>query len=95
MTMSTAEKVPDADEQSLQHFITESNWSEREVLDLVALEVNNHLGGRADSCLIVDESGFDKKGTKSVGVARQWNGNKGKNDNCQVSVYIALASVQR
>jgi len=90
-----AEKVPDADEQSLQHFITEADWSEREVLDLVALETNKHLGGRADSCLIVDESGFDKKGTKSAGVSRQWNGNKGKNDNCQVGVYIALASGKR
>lgn len=90
-----AERVPDADEQSLQHFITESDWSEREVLDLVALEANKHLGGRSDSCLIVDESGNSKKGTQSVGVARQWNGNKGKNDNCQVGVYIALASGNR
>jgi len=87
-----AEKVPEADEQSLQHFITEADWDEREVLDLVALEANKHLGGHSDSCLIIDESGFDKKGKHSVGVARQWNGNQGKTDNCQVGVYLALAS---
>jgi len=90
-----AERVPDADEQSLQHFITDADWSEREVLDLVALEANKLLGGRADSSLIVDESGFAKKGVKSVGVARQWNGNLGKVDNSQVAVYLVLASGNR
>ena len=40
--------------------------------------------------VVVDESGFAKKGTKSVGVSRQWNGNKGKVDNSQVVVFIAL-----
>lgn len=47
------------------------------------------LGGKEDSCLIVDESGFAKKGKKSVGVSRQWNGNKGKVDNSQVAIAIA------
>jgi SRSO17 transposase len=90
-----AERVPEADEQSLQHFISEAQWSEREVLDLVALEADKALGGRKDSCLVVDESGFDKKGMKSVGVARQWNGNLGKVDNSQVGVFLALASGNR
>jgi SRSO17 transposase len=53
------------------------------------------LGGKEDSCLIVDESGFAKKGKKSVGVSRQWNGNKGKVDNSQVVVFIAIASGNR
>lgn len=85
-----AEIVPDTDSQSLQHFISESDWDEREVLNQVAKEADAQLGGKEDSCLIVDESGFAKKGTKSVGVSRQWNGNKGKVDNSQVVVFIAL-----
>lgn len=90
-----AEKVPDADGQSLQHFITESDWDEREVLDLLALEADKVLGGEEESCLIIDESGFNKKGIKSVGVQRQWNGNRGKVDNCQVAVFLALANKNR
>lgn len=72
--MGMTEKVPQADEHSLQHFISEARWDEREVLDFVALEANKWLGGQANSSLVVDESGFEKKGKNSVGVARQWNG---------------------
>ena len=50
--------------------MSESEWDEREVLDLVALEADRFLGGKQDSCLLVDESGFAKKGEKSVGVSR-------------------------
>lgn len=86
-----AERVPKSNEQSLQHFVSESEWDERQVLDMVALEADRYLGGEEDSCLLVDESGHAKKGKKSVGVSRQWCGNKGKVDNCQVGVYLALA----
>ena len=51
-----AEVVPDADSQSLQHFISKSDWSERDVLNQVAKEADAQLGGKEDSCLIVDES---------------------------------------
>jgi len=85
-----AEVVPDSDEQALQHFLSNSNWNEREVLDQVALEANRQLGGKQDSALHIDESGFGKKGTHSVGVARQYNGRLGKVDNCQVGVFAAL-----
>lgn len=90
-----AEKVPEANEQSLHHFVSESAWEEREVLDIVALEADRLLGGEEDSCLLVDESGIGKKGKKSVGVSRQWCGNKGKVDNCQVGVYLALGRGDR
>ena len=86
-----AEIVPDADEQALQHFISESEWDEHQVLDLVAAEADRHLGGTENSVLIIDESGFLKKGKKSAGVSRQWCGNAGKTENCQVAVYAALA----
>jgi len=84
------ESVVEADEQRLQHMLTDSDWDHRAVLDQVAQEANEWLGGTADSCFLVDESGFAKKGKHSVGVARQWNGRQGKVDNCQVGVFGAL-----
>lgn len=86
-----AEVVPESDEQALQHFLSNSNWDERRVLDQVALDADALLGGTDESALLIDESGITKKGTKSVGVARQWNGRLGKVDNCQVGVYAALS----
>jgi len=53
--------------------------------------VDSLLGGDQDSCLVLDETCFPKKGKKSVGVARQWMGRQGKTDNCQVAVFAALA----
>jgi SRSO17 transposase len=85
-----AEVVPESDEQSLQHFLSNSNWDDRAVLDQVAMEVDQQLGGDEDSALLLDESGFTKKGRSSVGVARQYNGRLGKQDNCQVGVFAAL-----
>ena len=86
------EVVPGSDEQALQHFTSNSPWDKQAVLDQVALEANDLLGGRDDSFLIIDESAFGKKGEKSAGVARQWNGRQGKVDNCQVGVFAALAA---
>lgn len=86
-----AEVVPESDEQALQHFLSNSAWDERGVLDQVAMQADALLGGRHDSALLIDESGITKKGNKSVGVARQWNGRLGKVDNCQVGVYAALS----
>jgi SRSO17 transposase len=86
-----AEVVAGSDEQALQHFISNSPWQERGVMDQVALEADALLGGTAESALLVDESGITKKGRHSVGVARQWNGRLGKVDNCQVGVYVALS----
>src|SRR5512135_1056177 len=84
------EVVPGADHQALQHMLSESAWEERAVLDPVAQEANRHLGGYSDSSLIIDESGCPKKGTQSVGVARQWCGQLGKVENGQVGVFAAL-----
>jgi SRSO17 transposase len=86
-----AEVVPESDDQVLQHFLSNSNWDERAVLDQVALRADAVLGGAADSALLIDESGITKKGRHSVGVSRQWNGRLGKVDNCQVGVYAALS----
>lgn len=60
-------------------------------MDQVARDVDSLLGGDQDSCLLLDETCFPKKGKKSVGVARQWMGRQGKTDNCQVAVFAAMA----
>ena len=90
-----AEVVAESDEQALQHFLSQSPWSHRDVLDQVASEADARLGGYADSALLIDESGITKKGRHSVGVARQWNGRLGKVDNCQVGVFGALCHGER
>jgi len=86
-----AEVVPDSCDQSLQHFLSNSNWDERVVMDQVALETSDLIGDGQNTALIIDESYFAKKGIKSVGVARQWNGHLGKVDNSQVGVFAALS----
>ena len=85
-----AEAVPGSNDQSMQHFLTDSPWEAQNVIGNVAQDVNTIIGGHPNSCLIVDESGMPKKGDHSVGVARQWCGQLGKTDNCQVGVYTAL-----
>lgn len=87
-----AEVVPDSDAQAFQQFLSDSEWDEREALDLVATEANKKLGDPEESCLILDESGIRKKGKKSVGVSRQWCGQIGKVENCQVGVFAALCN---
>ena len=85
-----AEAVPDSDEQVLQNFLTHSAWDYRGVMDQVAKNADHWVGSEVGAGLYVDESAFQKKGEKSVGVARQWNGRLGKQDNCQVGVFGAL-----
>lgn len=84
------ETVPDADEQSLQHFISNSTWDARAVMNQVAADADALLGGFDDTILVIDDSGIPKKGTQSVGVSRQYCGQTGKVDNCQVGVYALL-----
>lgn len=86
------EADPEANYQSIQHFITDSSWSARNVMDHVAQNVNTLIGDPYGSGLIIDESGDVKKGKSSVGVARQWIGNVGKVENGQVGVYASLVN---
>lgn len=76
--------------ESVQHFLSDSPWDHKVVLDRVALDVRD-LFGEAETALIIDESGLAKKGKMSAGVARQYNGRLGKVDNCQVGVFAALS----
>ena len=87
-----AEKVPDLDYQSVHHFISDSPWSADALITEIAQQADGLLGGASDSRLILDGSDFSKKGTHSVGVARQYNGNLGKIDNCQAAVFACLSA---
>jgi len=78
------------DYYQMQHFITDSNWSSSELIDQVAREVNALLPKRKLTGLIIDESGWVKKGDKSVAVGWQYCGNVGKLSNSQVAVFAAL-----
>jgi SRSO17 transposase len=76
----------------MQHFISESNWDGQAVIDKVAQEVSKTLPKRKLTGLIIDESGWVKKGNKSVGVGHQYCGNVGKTANSQVAVFACLSN---
>ena len=82
----------DAKYHQMQHFITESNWDERAVIDQVSREVSSILPKTKLTVLILDESGWVKKGDKSVGVGRLYCGNVGKISNSQVAVFGCLSN---
>ncbi len=79
-----------ADRRQLQHFVGVSVWDHLPLLDRLQGEVAEELGD-PEGVLVVDGSATPKKGTESVGVARQWCGRLGKVENCQVGVYLAYA----
>jgi len=81
----------DQERQALQKFVGFVAWDHRPMLDTLARQVGDQLGG-PDAVIVFDPSAFVKKGTKSVGVSRQWCGRLGKVDNCQVGVFMALVS---
>ena len=87
-----AEVVPDSNDQVFQNFLTHSSWDYRPVMDRIATDTNRLLGKGTNTGFIIDESGFEKKGKHSVGVARQWNGRLGKVENSQVGVFAALVN---
>src|SRR5512134_2788048 len=78
--------------QSLHHFVAKADWSDEQMLRRVAQWVVPHMDCAAQAFWIVDDTGFPKKGKHSVGVARQYCGQLGKQDNCQVAVSISLAN---
>ena len=84
------EKVADVSYQSVHNFVSESRWDYRALTTQIAKDANTLLGGNAESMLLIDETSFLKKGTHSVGVARQYCGCSGKIENGQVSVLGAL-----
>jgi SRSO17 transposase len=83
--------LEEGDIQAMQQFIGQGRWQDEKLLKKHWRLVNETLG-EEDGVWIVDGSGFPKKGEYSVGVARQWCGQLGKVDNCQVGVFAAYAS---
>ena len=79
------------DRKQMQQFVGESPWEYAPLLTELARQVGARIG-EAEGVIVFDPSAFAKKGTKSVGVARQWSGRLGKVDNCQVGIYMAYVS---
>ena len=80
--------------QSLHHFVAKAEWSDAEMLRRVSQWVVPKMDLSGGAFWIIDDTGFPKKGKHSVGVARQYCGVLGKQDNCQVAVSISLATAQ-
>jgi SRSO17 transposase len=83
------ERTPDG----MQRLLATADWDPDLVRDDLRAYVVEHLGDPG-GVLVVDETGFLKKGTTSVGVQRQYSGTAGKVDNCQLGVFLAYASAK-
>ncbi len=81
--------IPDG----VQRLLATAHWDADQVRDDLQSYVVEHLGD-PDAVLVIDETGFLKKGTKSVGVKRQYSGTAGRTENCQIGVFLAYASLR-
>ena len=88
-----AEQAGDATPDGVQRLLSTYRWDADQVRDDLRDYVVEHLGD-ADGVLVVDETGFLKKGDKSVGVQRQYSGTAGRIENSQVGVFLAYAGVK-
>ena len=88
-----AEAAGDATPDGMQDFLARMHWDADGVRDDLRAYVVEHLGD-ARAVLVLDETGFLKKGTKSCGVQRQYSGTAGRIENCQIGVFLAYASAR-
>lgn len=75
----------------IQRLLSRASWDADGLRDELIRYAGEHLGTR-DAVLVVDETGFLKKGTKSVGVQRQYSGTAGRVENCQIGVFLGLST---
>jgi len=85
-----AEFMGEATPDGVQHLLERAHWNADEARDILREYVIEHLGD-ADAVLIVDETGFIKKGRHSAGVKRQYSGTAGRIENSQVGVFLSYA----
>lgn len=88
-----AEYAGHATPDGLQHLLSRSRWEADEVRDDLHAYVAEHLGAN-NGVLIIDDTGFVKKGTTSAGVQRQYSGTAGRTENCQIGVFAAYATTR-
>ena len=86
-----AEQIGERTPDGVQRLLRTARWEADAVRDDLRAYVVAHLGD-PDAVLVIDETGFLKKGTKSVGVARQYSGTAGRIENCQIGVFLAYAA---
>jgi|SRR5438067_8608011 len=86
-----AEAAGDATPDGMQRLLNAAAWDADGVRDDVRAYAARHLGS-ADGVLVVDETGFVKKGVKSAGVQRQYSGTAGRVENCQLGVFCAYVT---
>jgi SRSO17 transposase len=86
-----AEAAGDPTPDGMQDFLGRMRWDAEQVRDDLRAYVVEHLGDPG-AVLVLDETGFVKKGAHSVGVQRQYSGTAGRIENCQVGVFLAYAS---
>ncbi len=87
-----AEAIGERDPQGVQRLLNSARWDAEAVRDDLREYVVEHLGDEESGVLVADETGFLKKGEKSVGVARQYTGTAGDTVDCQVGVFLVYAS---
>jgi len=90
---SIAEHAGDGDPHGMQHLLGRASWDTDGVRDDLREYVSTGLGD-SDAVLVVDETGDVKKGTATVGVARQYTGTAGRVENAQVAVYLTYAGAR-
>src|SRR5258708_32756151 len=86
-----AEEVGEATPYAMQHLLDRARWDCDRVRDELQTYVRKTLA-TPNGVLVIDETGFLKKGRKSVGVQRQYSGTAGRIENCQVGVFLSYAS---